>query len=56
MTDAISVNGSPAGGRAHNAARLYELLATLRRLAVDQPLLELHLGELSALLDEVLAP
>ena len=54
MTEAIFALGSPPGERAHDTLRVYELLAALRRLAVDQPLLELRLGELSSLLEEVL--
>ena len=54
MTEAIFALGSPPGERAHDTLRVYELLAALRRLAVDQPLLELRLCELSSLLEEVL--
>jgi len=54
MTEAIFALGSLSGERARDTARLYELLAALRRLAVDQPLLELRLGELSSLLDDML--
>jgi hypothetical protein len=54
MTEAIFALGSVSGERARDTARLYELLAALRRLAVDQPLLELRLGELASLLDEML--
>jgi hypothetical protein len=54
MTEAIFALGSPPGAPAHDTARVYELLAALRRLAVDQPLLELRLGELSSLLTEML--
>ena len=42
------------GAPARDTARVNELLAALRRLAVDQPMLELRLGELSSLLDEML--
>ena len=54
MTNSILALGSPRGEQARDTARVYELLAALRRLAVDQPLLELRLGELSSLLDEML--
>ena len=54
MTEAIFALGSPPGAPAHDAARVHDLLACLRRLAVDQPMLELRLGELSSLLDEML--
>lgn len=54
MTEAIFALGSLSGERTHDTARVHELLAALRRLAVDQPLLELRLGELSSLLDEML--
>lgn len=54
MTEAIFALGSPPGAPAHDTARVHELLAALRRLAVDQPMLELRLGELSSLLDEML--
>ena len=54
MTEAIFALGSPPGAAARDTARVNELLAALRRLAVDQPMLELRLGELSSLLDEML--
>jgi hypothetical protein len=54
LTDTLSVLSSQPYGSAPNAARVQELLASIRRLAVDQPLLELRLGELSSLLDEML--
>ena len=54
MTETLSVLSSPTCGSAPDAARVQELLASIRRLAVDQPLLELRLGELSSLLDEML--
>ena len=54
MTEAIFALDSPPGERARDTARVYALLAALRRLAVDQPLLELRLGELTSLLGEML--
>jgi hypothetical protein len=45
---------SPPCGSAPDATRVHELLASIRRLAVDQPLLEIRLGELSSLLNEML--
>jgi hypothetical protein len=54
MTEAIFALDSPLGERTHDTARVHELLAALRRLAVDQPMLELRLGELTSLLDEML--
>jgi hypothetical protein len=54
VTQYHSALGSPPCESAPNAARVLELLATIRRLAVDQPLLEYRLGELSSLLDEML--
>jgi hypothetical protein len=54
VTETLSVLSSPTCGSAPDAARVQELLASIRRLAVDQPLLELRLGELSSLLDEML--
>jgi hypothetical protein len=54
VTETLSALSSPPCGSAPNAARVHELLASIRRLAVDQPLLEHRLGELSSLLDEML--
>jgi hypothetical protein len=50
----LSALSSPTCGSARNAARVQELLASIRRLAVDQPLLEYRLSELSSLLSEML--
>ncbi|MDB5064427.1 MAG: hypothetical protein JWM18_861 [Chloroflexi bacterium] len=54
MTEALSALGSPQCGSVRDAARVYQLLEVIRRLAVDQPLLEYRIGELSSLLDELL--
>ena len=55
MSDARSALGSPCSPPVLEATRLHELLAHIRRLAVDQPLLEDRIGELSSLLEDMLA-
>jgi hypothetical protein len=54
VTDALSALGSPPCGSVRDAARVFQLLDVIRRLAVDQPLLEYRIGELSSLLSEML--
>jgi hypothetical protein len=54
VTEALSAMESPQCGSVRDAARVYQLLEVIRRLAVDQPMLEYRIGELSSLLDEML--
>lgn len=54
MTEAVSDLGSPPCATARDTARVHQLLDLIRRLAVDQPMLERRIGELGALLDEML--
>ncbi|MEA2616413.1 MAG: hypothetical protein QOE72_2196 [Chloroflexota bacterium] len=54
MTEALSALGSPQCGSVRDATRVFQLLEAIRRLAVDQPLLEDRIGELSSLLSEML--
>ncbi len=55
MTEALFAPGTPHYASERDAARVYQLLEVIRRLAVDQPLLEYRIGELSSLLDELLS-
>jgi hypothetical protein len=54
VSEALSALGSPPCGSVRDAARVHQLLEVIRRLAVDQPLLEHRIGELRSLLDEML--
>ena len=53
MTEALTALGSPCA-TVPDAARVQQLLAVIRRLAVDQPQLESRIGELSSLLQQML--
>ena len=54
MTEALTALGSPPYWSVHDTARVHQLLDVIRRLAVDQPVLEVRIGELSSLLDKIL--
>ncbi|HEX3607110.1 MAG TPA: hypothetical protein VH134_14400 [Candidatus Dormibacteraeota bacterium] len=54
MTEALSALGGPIMATPYDAARIQRLLADLRRLAVDQPVLEDRIVELSSLLSELM--
>jgi hypothetical protein len=55
MTQAFPTLDTTAIAALEGAARVHHLLAVIRRLAVDQPVLERRIGELSVLLDEMLS-
>jgi hypothetical protein len=54
VTEALSALGGPIMATTYDAARIHRLLADLRRLAVDQPVLEDRIVELSSLLSELM--
>jgi hypothetical protein len=50
----LSALGGPTGASQIDTARVQRLLADILRLAVDQPVLENRIGELTSLLDQLL--